>query len=67
MFPMLTIGGVQVPFYSGGSGTILSRGALRRLGDEVGKNASLFNNWNTFADGTRGCLFLLADAVVGPD
>lgn len=40
-----------VPFYSGGPGTILSRGALQRLGKAVDKNASIFNPWDTFADG----------------
>ncbi|EGD74071.1 hypothetical protein PTSG_05763 [Salpingoeca rosetta] len=40
----------RVPFYSGGSGTILSRGALRKLGRAVSQGKPIFNDWNTFAD-----------------
>eukprot|EP00056_Hartaetosiga_gracilis_P000870 m.41024 g.41024 ORF g.41024 m.41024 type:complete len:431 (+) comp10394_c0_seq1:168-1460(+) len=51
-----------IPFYSGGPGTVLSRGTLQRLGEAVvenrkqlnGANGSdvqpIFNPWNTFAD-----------------
>jgi len=40
-----------IPFYSGGPGTVLSKGALQKLGSSVSKNSSIFNDWDTFADG----------------
>lgn len=40
-----------IPFYSGGPGTVLSKGALQKLGYSVTNNASVFNDWDTFADG----------------
>eukprot|EP00055_Hartaetosiga_balthica_P008699 m.33241 g.33241 ORF g.33241 m.33241 type:complete len:662 (+) comp6438_c0_seq2:203-2188(+) len=51
-----------IPFYSGGPGTVLSRGTLKRLGDAVTQNKKdmaelggedvepIFNTWDTFAD-----------------
>lgn len=43
--------GNVIPFYSGGPGTVLSRGALQQLGKRVDQNSSVFNDWDTFADG----------------
>ncbi|EDQ86290.1 uncharacterized protein MONBRDRAFT_28451 [Monosiga brevicollis MX1] len=40
----------KIPFYSGGPGTILSRGALQRLGQAVDQNMTVLSDRDTFAD-----------------